>query len=187
VEVFKDADGDDTDSDFEDPETTSPSSSITYRVIIDNDLSVPVTITSLSDDIYDPVTCKDSSNMDVVGQTLGPDDGDDAPPDGGDDEIICTFVRTAPDTIATVVDTVTVEFQKSGGGTGQASDSATVDTGPVGGVVELQVASGAEPQSASQADGSTAGRGYGLLMIGIATGALMAALAARYAWRRSLR
>lgn len=187
MQVFKASDGDDLDSDFEDPEATSPSSSVTYQVIIDNDSSVSVIITSLSDDYYDSVICKDSSNMDVVGQTLGPDDGDDAPPDGGDDEIICTFVETAPDTIATVVDTVTVEFQESGGGTGQASDSATIDTGPVGGVVELQVTSGAGPQSASQADGSMAGRGYGLLAIGIAAGALMAALAARYAWRRSLR
>jgi hypothetical protein len=126
--VVKDADGDDADSNFEDPEVTSPSSSVTYRVIIDNDSAVPVTIVSLSDNIYDPVTCLDSSLENVVGQTLAADDGDGAsPPNGGQDEIACTFVETAPSSDSTtVIDTVTVEAQ--GSGTVSASDTATIQT-----------------------------------------------------------
>jgi hypothetical protein len=126
--MIKDADGDDADSNFEDPEVTSPSSSVTYRVIIDNDSAVPVTIISLSDDIYDPVTCLDSSLENVVGQTLAADDGDGGgPPNGGPDEIVCTFVETAPSSDgAIVIDTVTVTAQ--GSGTIQASDTATIKT-----------------------------------------------------------
>jgi hypothetical protein len=59
--------------------------------------------------------------------------------------------------------------------------------GPVGGVVELHVTSGGGPESASPAGGSTTGRSYGLLAAGIAAGALMAATAAWYARRQSLR
>ncbi len=126
--MVKDADGDDADSNFEDPEVTSPSSSVTYRVIIDNDSAVPMTIVSLSDDIYDPVTCLDSSLENVVGQTLAADDGDGAsPPNGGQDEIACTFVETAPSSDGTtVIDTVTVEAQGSGLIAG--SDEATIQT-----------------------------------------------------------
>ena len=189
MQVFKAADGDDPDSNFEDPEFTSPSSSITYQVILDNDSPVPVTITSLSDDVYDPVTCKDSSDLDVVGQVLAADDGDGAgPPDGGGDETACTFVETAPGSEgATVIDTVTVEF--SGSGIATSSDSATVNTtgpGAVGGTVELQVASGSGPGSGSLAGGSATARTYALLGAAIAAGALITA-GARYAKRRRLR
>ena len=191
MQLVKAADGDDPDSVFQDPEVTSPSSAVTYQVILDNDSAVPVTIISLSDDIYDPVICKDSSDLDVVGQVLAADDGDSTgPPDGGDDEGVCSFVETAPGTEGAIVtDTVTVQF--SGSGTETASDTATLivrtPSAAVGGVVELRVASGGQPESSSPDGGSATGRGLDPLAVGIAAGALMAAVAAWHTWRRSLR
>jgi hypothetical protein len=189
MQVIKAVDGDDADSNFEDPETTSPSSSITYQVILDNDSAVPVTIVSLSDDIYDPVTCEDSSNLDIVGQVLAADDGDGAgPPDGGGDEAVCTFVETAPASEgATVFDTVTVEL--TGSATATASDTATLTTAPppVGGIVEFGGAGGGSelsPPTESSA-GSASSQVYGLLAAGIAAALLMAS-GVWYARRRRL-
>ena len=189
MQVFKAVDGDDPDSDFEDPEVTSPSSSITYQVILDNDSAVPVTIVSLSDDVYDPVICKDSSDLDIVGQVLAADDGDGAgPPDGGDDEAVCTFPETAPASEGvTVFDTVTVEF--TGSGIATASNTATLTTASpsVGGVVELNVTNGTPgSSSASEATADSPwARGYLLGMI--AAAAALIAAGGWYVWRRSLR
>ena len=65
--------------------------------------------------------------------------------------------------------------------------TVTNNDGPVGGVVELRVASGTDAGPSSLAEGSATGRDYGLPAAGIAVVVLMTAAGAGYAWRRSLR
>jgi len=99
VQVGKQVDVD-GDGSFSNSEETTPNSSVDYKVVIDNDSDVPVTIVSLLDNKYPGIVCRDSEGNDVVGQTLAADDGD-----GGDiiittevgpDAVVCTFTASAP-------------------------------------------------------------------------------------------
>ena len=120
----KRADGDDPDSIFSDPEQTSAGSDVTYRIVIDNDSPVPVTIQSIVDNVYPGVTCKNSQGNDVIGLTLAPDDGDkDVATEQGDDAAVCKFTKTVSQS---VTDTVTVTVT-DGTHTASDSDSAEVD------------------------------------------------------------
>jgi uncharacterized repeat protein (TIGR01451 family) len=132
VEVAKTADGNDPNTDFSDAESTGIDSTVTYRVVIDNDSSEPVTITSLLDDTYPGIVCRDSDGVDVIGQTLEADDGDGAGTmNGGPDEVTCTFQAQAPSTGDTsVTDIVTVEVMDSQENTVSGQDDATVTTVP---------------------------------------------------------
>ena len=124
LQVGKRADGDDPDSIFSDPEQTSAGSDVTYRIVIDNDSPVPVTIQSIVDNVYPGVTCKNSQGNDVIGLTLAPDDGDkDVATEQGDDAAVCKFTKTVSQS---VTDTVTVTVT-DGTHTASDSDSAEVD------------------------------------------------------------
>jgi hypothetical protein len=132
IEVDKTADGTDPDSDFTDDETTTVNSTVTYKVIIDNDSAERVTITSLLDDIYPGIVCEDADGENVIGQTLAADDGDG--PDamnGGPDEITCTFEAQAPAAGDSVVtDVVTVDAEDDQGNPASDDDDATIRTLP---------------------------------------------------------
>ena len=132
VQVGKRSDGDDVEPQppekYEDPETTSSGSEVIYRIIIDNDSAVPVTIDSLVDDLYPGTICTDNAEKDVVGQTLEPDDGDgDTVTEKGKDAIVCTFTETVSgDSGDEITDRVTVHVSDDGGDTGTDSDTAVV-------------------------------------------------------------
>ena len=117
VQVGKRADGDDADTVFSDPETTSAGSTVTFRIVIDNDSNVPVTIDSVVDSMPG-ATC------DAVGQTLAKDDGDaDLVSDTGPDSAVCTYTVTADGPLSNLVN---VTVSDSSGATGHDSDTATV-------------------------------------------------------------
>ncbi len=131
LQVGKRADGDDTDDPpvYEDPEKTSPGSLVTYRVVIDNDANVPVTIASIVDDKYPGVECKDGT-VNVVGKTLQKDDGDaEVTADDGPDSVVCRFTRPAPGPPFNdpFTDTVTVVVEDDDGNKGRDSDTATIE------------------------------------------------------------
>jgi uncharacterized repeat protein (TIGR01451 family) len=130
IEVAKTADGNDPDGDFSNEEPTGISSTVTYKVVIDNDSSEPVTITSLLDDIYPGIVCRDADGDDVIGQTLEADDGDGAGSmNGGPDELTCTFEAQAPSTEeTTVTDIVTVEVTDEQENTASDQDDAAIRT-----------------------------------------------------------
>jgi hypothetical protein len=114
--------------------TASPGSTVLYRIIIDNDSTVPVTITSLSDDKYAAIVCEDDDGGEnVVGKTLGADDGTDGDQVGADgpDALVCTFEQTAPDlAVSPLTDTITVAVKDSDGNTADDTDDATITTVP---------------------------------------------------------
>ena len=132
----KTAEGTDADSDFTDDETTAVDSTVTFRVIIDNDSAQPVTITSVVDDVHGVISDCSGTNFDgddfdtAVGQTLAPDDGDGpGSMDGGPDEITCTFEAQAPSTADTAVtDVVTVEAEDEQENPASDHDDATIRT-----------------------------------------------------------
>jgi len=124
LQVGKRADGDDSDQVFSDPETTSAGSTVTYRIVIDNDSDVPVTISSVVDDLYPGAICVDSHGQNVVGHVLAADDGDkDTTTENGPDGTACTFTETVN---STANDTVTVTIQDSAGHSVSDRDSAEV-------------------------------------------------------------
>ena len=126
------ADGDDSGKDATNDEKTSPGSTITYYVIIDNDSNLKVTVTSLVDSVYGNILdCKTAGGAaSVVGIVLDEDDGD-----GGDvrnvdpngpDAVLCTYERPAPATPGTEVkNVVTVTVQSPDGQTGVDVDDNT--------------------------------------------------------------
>ncbi len=129
AQVGKRADGDDSDSVFTNDELTTPGSTVTYLVTIDNDSDVPVTISSLVDDKYDNIKCLDTGGEEVIGATLGPDDGDGADLDGGADQIQCTFTAKAPTSSGkTVKDTITLQVKDEEGKSATDSDDASITT-----------------------------------------------------------
>ncbi|MDO8611616.1 MAG: hypothetical protein Q7R32_02190 [Dehalococcoidia bacterium] len=132
IEIEKSVDGSDPDDDFSDEEATAVGSIVTYKVVIDNDSSEPVTITSLLDDTYAGIVCRDSDGDDVIGQTLAADDGDGAGSmNGGPDEVTCTFKAQAPSTEeTTVTDIVTVEVMDEQENTASGQDDAAIRTLP---------------------------------------------------------
>lgn len=113
-------------------------SQVTYRVVIDNDSNVPVKITSVVDDTYPGITCKEDTNgdhvpdTDVLGRTLQPDDGDGSLVDEfGPDAVVCFFDEPAPTLPSQVIkDTVTVVIKDSEGNKGADSDDAKVRAPP---------------------------------------------------------
>ncbi len=128
VQVGKLAEGDDGDPIFSNDEVVTPGSSVTYLITIDNDSDVPVTITSLVDDVYGAVTCL-ADGADVVGQTLAADDGDGNALDGGADEIQCTFTETAPaGSGVEVTDIITVVVQDADSNEASDTDPAKITT-----------------------------------------------------------
>ena len=132
IEVAKTADGNDPDTEFSDEEATGIASTVTFRVVIDNDSSEPVTITSLLDDTFPGIVCRDSDGVDVIGQTLEADDGDGAGSmNGGPDEVTCTFQALAPSAgDISVTDVVTVEAMDRQENTVSGQDDATITTVP---------------------------------------------------------
>jgi hypothetical protein len=128
IQVGKRAEGDDPGNEYGDPETTSSGSEVTYRIVIDNDSAVAVTIDSLVDDIYPGAICTDNDDKDVVGQTLAADDGDaELVTEKGDDAIVCTFVQTVSGSSGDqITDRVTVNVSDDAGNTGSDGDSAVV-------------------------------------------------------------
>ena len=131
VEVGLLADGDDADAQFSNDEFTSPGSAVTYLVTFDNDSDVQVTIASYSDNTYAGVVCLDTTNgQDVLGMTLGADDGDGIGSiNGGSDEIQCTYTVTAPAQAGEVVqNTVTGSVQSQSGNIDADQDDATITT-----------------------------------------------------------
>jgi len=135
VQLGMKADGDDPDKTPTNDERTAPGSTITYWVIIDNDSSVKVTITSLIDTVYGNIAdCKSTvSGLPATGITLDEDldhDGSDVDPDGAD-ALTCTFERPAPGTSGTAVENrVAVTVQASDGQIGTDSDDTKVTTTP---------------------------------------------------------
>jgi uncharacterized repeat protein (TIGR01451 family) len=133
VEVGKLADGDDDGGGFSNAEITSPGSTVTYLITIDNDSDVPVTVTSLLDTIYSDIACLTNQGGPAIGAVLAPDD---EPPsagpgvlDGGADEIQCTYTETAPaESGVLVTDKVTGTVQDGGGNTASDHDDATITT-----------------------------------------------------------
>jgi hypothetical protein len=129
AQVGKRADGDDSDAVFTNDELTTPGSTVTYLITIDNDSDVPVTISSLVDDTYDDIECLGTGGEDVIDSTLGPDDGDGADLDGGADQIQCTFTAKAPAASGkTVEDTITLKVKDEQGTSATDSDGASITT-----------------------------------------------------------
>lgn len=133
IDVGKLADGDDSGGTFTNGEVVTPGSEVTYLITIDNDADVPVTVTSLIDDVYAGVVCETDGGGSVIGAILAPDDGDAAAGpgsfDGGADEIQCTFIALAPDDSGvTVTDRVTVIAEDDSGNTASDFDDATITT-----------------------------------------------------------
>jgi len=131
VQVGKRADGDDAGEVYSDPEETSPDSEVTYRVVIDNDSAVEVTIDSIIDDLVPGVECLDSNGDNAVGQTLAPEDGDaEVTSDVGDDSIVCRFKVTMPGPPPNqeIINKVVVTVSDADGNTGTDQDTATVNT-----------------------------------------------------------
>jgi hypothetical protein len=125
------ADGDDAGSSFGGiNETTSPDSTVTYIVTIDNDRDEPVTVTAVADDAAADITCDTLGGASVIGAIVGADDGD-APfgandLDGGADEIQCAYTLKAPHDEGPVEHTITVSVEDEGGNTYKASDPVTI-------------------------------------------------------------
>jgi hypothetical protein len=124
-------DGDDGNSTATNDETTAPGSKVTYYVIIDNDSSTKVNVTSLIDDKHGNITnCKTAGGApSVVGIELNPDDGDgagDVDPDGLD-AVSCTYEVTAPGSPGTEIrNVVTATVQSGDGQVGTDRDDNTV-------------------------------------------------------------
>jgi hypothetical protein len=128
IQVGNRADGDDDENIYEDPEYTGGGSAVTYRIVIDNDSSVEVTIESLLDDRYPQAICTDNSDNNVVGQKLAPDDGDaELVTEKGPDAIVCTYTETVSGASGDELpSTVTIRVRDSAGQTGSDRDTATV-------------------------------------------------------------
>jgi len=123
IQVGKRADGDDPDASFEDPEDASIGADVTFRVVIDNDSAVTVTIDDFVDSLGASITC------DAVGQALAPDDGDaEIVSDSGADSAVCTYtVTVTADDAPQITNSVTVTVSDDEGDTGSDSDSSTVN------------------------------------------------------------
>jgi uncharacterized repeat protein (TIGR01451 family) len=118
---------------FTSDEIVSPGSDVTYLVTIDNDSNAPVTVSSLTDDVYSGVVCRTAAGANVIGSVLAADDGDaklgPGHFNGGADEIQCEFVESAPANHGVkVTDTVTVEVQDDSGQTGTNTAASTITT-----------------------------------------------------------
>jgi hypothetical protein len=133
VEMGVRVDGDDSGATATNDETTSPGSIVTYFVIIDNDSSTKVNVTSLIDDKVPDGgiinTCKTAGGAPtVVGIELDPDDGDgsgDVDPDGLD-AVSCTYEVQAPSSAGIEVkNVVTATVQSADGQTGTDFDDNT--------------------------------------------------------------
>jgi hypothetical protein len=128
IQIGNRADGDDGDPQYEDPEETSSGSEVTYRIVIDNDAPVDVTIESLVDDLYPDAVCTDNAESNVVGKTLAADDGDaELVTEKGPDAIVCTFKVTVSGSPGDEKsNTITVRVRAADGQTGSDRDTATV-------------------------------------------------------------
>ncbi|HET8944216.1 MAG TPA: glycosyl hydrolase family 18 protein [Dehalococcoidia bacterium] len=122
IQVGKRADGPDADPNFEDPEDATVGSDVTFRIVIDNDSNVTVTIDEVLDDNA-AATCDD------VGKTLAPDDGDaEQVSDSGEDAAVCTYTITiAAADAPKLTNSVTVTVSDAGGNTGSDSDTARIN------------------------------------------------------------
>jgi hypothetical protein len=132
VEVGLLADGDDPGETFSNDEQTSPGSTITYLVTIDNDGDKPVTVSSLVDTGGDVVCASLGGVPDVVGITLDPDDGDGPGTiNGGNDEVQCKYTETAPSQPNKERNnSITGTAKAEDGSQGSDTDSAKITTKP---------------------------------------------------------
>jgi uncharacterized repeat protein (TIGR01451 family) len=130
IEVGKIAEGSDEDTAYSNNELVEPGSEVTYLITIDNDSSVPVSVTSLVDSLYPDADCEGNGGASIIGAALAPDDGDGAGSiDGGADEIQCKFSVNAPDEAGeTVVNEVVAEAQDQNGNKASDRDNTTVTT-----------------------------------------------------------
>jgi hypothetical protein len=123
------ADGDDPDTDFEDPEMTGEGSTVTYRVLVDNDSSFPVTITAVLDDVQQ-TTCLDANGDNVVGLTLAADDGDaELVTEKGADAAVCKFEKKVSGGSGVQIVTLVTAFAQGAGPPGGDSDLVLVIIG----------------------------------------------------------
>jgi len=121
ITVVKDADGDDADTTFEDPEGSGVSSTVTYRVQISNTSTSDATIDSIVDEkVGAPLTSADGTDLDcatVIGTTIA-----------AGATVTCFFDGTAPsDDDLSETNTVTVSVSNSAGSDTE-SDASTVTT-----------------------------------------------------------
>ena len=122
ITVVKDADGDDADTTFEDPEESGVSSTVTYRVQISNTSTSDATIDSIVDDkVGAPLTSADGTDLDcatVIGSTIA-----------AGATVTCFFDGTAPsDDNDSLTDTATVTVSDDDGNSDTESDTSTVTT-----------------------------------------------------------
>lgn len=130
VEVGLLAEGDDADGEYSNDEFTTVGSTITYLVTFDNDSDVAVQISSYTDNFYGDVECLDlTTNENVLGLVLQPDDGDGAGAiDAGSDAVQCIFTATAPDEVGVSITNVITGSVASEDETAADQDDATVTT-----------------------------------------------------------
>jgi len=122
ITVVKDADGDDADTTFEDPEGSGVSSTVTHRVQISNTSTSDATIDSIVDDkVGAPLTSADGTDLDcatVIGTTIA-----------AGATVTCFFDGTAPsDDNDSLTATATVTVSDDDGNSDTKSNSSTVTT-----------------------------------------------------------
>ena len=136
IQVGKRADWNEDDAEdtglsspYEDPEDAPDGGSITYRIVIDNDSDVDVTILSVVDDLYPGADCLDFNDDPVVAVTLAPDDGDaEGVNEKGDDAVVCYFTETVSGNSGdSITDKITVVVEDADGNTGSDFDTAKVN------------------------------------------------------------
>jgi hypothetical protein len=133
VEVGILAEGDDDNFSYTNDERVTTGSSVTYLVTIDNDSDVPVTVSSLLDDVYPDAVCETAGGADVIGSVVGVDDGDAflgaGHIDGGSDEIQCVYIETAPSSVdAIITNEVTGSVEDEDGNAASDLDDTTIRT-----------------------------------------------------------
>jgi hypothetical protein len=128
IQVGKRADGDDADEVSSDPETASSGSAVKYRVVIDNDSDVEVTITSILDDLYPAAECLDIDGNSVIGVTLSAEDNDaEIVNDKGTDSAVCYFTETVSGASGdSITDKIVVTVEDVDGNVGSDFDTAKV-------------------------------------------------------------
>jgi hypothetical protein len=128
IQVGKRSDGDDPDDLAKDPETTATGSAVKYRIVIDNDSDVEVTITSIVDDLYPTAECLDIDGNAVIGVTLSAEDNDgDVVSDKGTDSAVCYFTETVSGASGdSITDKIVVTVEDVDGNIGSDFDTAKV-------------------------------------------------------------
>jgi hypothetical protein len=128
IQVGKRSDGDDPGDFADDPETTATGSAVKYRIVIDNDSDVEVTITSIVDDLYPTAECLDIGGNAVIGVTLSAEEEDaEIVSDKGADSVVCYFTETVSGNSGDLItDKIVVTVEDVDGNIGSDFDTAKV-------------------------------------------------------------